>query len=384
MLDIWPWLSWVRFEFFAFQMQLFLELVKVALGNKDSLSRNPSDREWEALYLLCQKQAIVSIAFTALDKLSKHGMKPPVSILYNWIGQNEQIKQRNMQVNAACVELSNSFDQECFDSCILKGQGNNLLYTSPYYRTPGDIDIWITPKDKALSENKRHKKLLRYIRYKYPTGNLHFNHIDAGQLNGISVEVHHRPRFMNNFIHNYRLQKWINEKRDEQFGHRVALPEIDQQIAIPTVEFNLVFQLAHIYGHVLQGGIGLRHLIDYYYLLIANSGEKKDYFLHIFKQLGLYKIAQAVMWVLYKQVGLKKDYLIVPADERIGRMLTQIVMEGGNFGQYNPQTQAVTNFVGRNLHRLKRDLRMMRYFPSECLWEPVFRSYHFLWRLRFN
>ena len=363
---------------------LFFELLQIAWGNREHLSRKPTENEWQMLYELCQKQAVIGVVFPALEKLSKHGIKPPVSILYNWIGQNEQIKQRNVQVNAACVELTDVFDQEGYDSCILKGQGNNLLYPSPYNRTPGDIDIWITPKNKALSEKKRHKKVLGYIRNRYPTGNLHYNHIDAGEFNGISVEVHHRPRFLNNFIHNYRLQKWINEKREEQFGHRVALPEINRQIAIPTVDFNLVFQLAHIYGHVLQGGIGLRHLIDYYYLLIANSGEKKDYYSYIFKQLGLYKIAQAVMWVLNTLVGLKKDYLIVLADERIGRMLTQIIMEGGNWGQYNPQVQTATNFVGRNWHRLKRDSQLMRYFPSECLWEPVFRVYHYFWRRRYN
>ena len=27
--------------------------------------------------------------------------------------------------------------------CILKGQGNALMYPNPYSRTPGDIDVWI-------------------------------------------------------------------------------------------------------------------------------------------------------------------------------------------------------------------------------------------------
>ena len=36
---------------------------------------------------------------------------------------------------------------------------------------------------------------------------------------------------------------------------------------IPTVEFNIIFQLTHIYSHLMNEGIGLRQLLDYYYVL---------------------------------------------------------------------------------------------------------------------
>ena len=36
---------------------------------------------------------------------------------------------------------------------------------------------------------------------------------------------------------------------------------------IPTVEFNIIFQLTHIYSHQMNEGIGLRQLLDYYYVL---------------------------------------------------------------------------------------------------------------------
>ena len=365
---------------------LFFELLQIALGNRECLSRKPTENEWQMLYELCQKQAVIGVVFPALEKLSKHGMKPPVSILYNWIGQNEQIKQRNVQVNAACVELTDVFDQEGYDSCILKGQGNNLLYPSPYNRTPGDIDIWITPKNKALSEKKRHKKVLGYIRNRYPTGNLHYNHIDAGEFNGISVEVHHRPRFLNNFIHNYRLQKWINEKREEQFGHRVALPEIDQQVSIPTVEFNLVFQLAHIYGHVLHEGIGFRQIVDYFYVLHGVGDVELAYYQcsGILRYLGLENIAGAMMWVLHEKLGLPEEYLIAPMDERRGKVLLSEILRGGNLGHYDTENTNASSRLKKNILRAKRDLRMMNYFPSECLWEPVFRVYHLFWRMRYN
>ena len=36
---------------------------------------------------------------------------------------------------------------------------------------------------------------------------------------------------------------------------------------IPIVEFNIIFQLTHIYSHLMNEGIGLRQLVDYYYVL---------------------------------------------------------------------------------------------------------------------
>ena len=54
--------------------------------------------------------------------------------------------------------------------------------------------------------------------------------------------------------------------KEEQFSHRVMLGE-QGEIAIPTVEFNLIFQLTHIYAHLMNEGIGLRLLLDYYYVL---------------------------------------------------------------------------------------------------------------------
>ena len=55
-------------------------------------------------------------------------------------------------------------------------------------------------------------------------------------------------------------------EKEEQFSHRVMLGE-QGEIAIPTVEFNLIFQLTHIFSHLMNEGIGLRQLVDYYYVL---------------------------------------------------------------------------------------------------------------------
>jgi hypothetical protein len=192
---------------------------------------------------------------------------------------------------------------------------------------------------------------------------------------------------MNNFVHNHRLQKWFLEQADAQFGNRVELPDNAGTVAVPTPEFNAVFQLVHLYTHVLNKGVGLRHIIDYYYVLLAVK-DKQD-MEKTLRHLGLEKIAEAVMWVMKSMLGMDGKYMIAKPNERLGRMLAEEILIRGNFGRYSSANkkrkpgQKIPKWESKlrmNIMRLRFDLRLMLYFPSECLCEPVFRFYHFLWR----
>ena len=361
--------------------KLFFELVQIALGSKKPFSHKPTEKEWQQVFDLSLKQSVAGIVFETIRAMDADGTRPPFEMLMEWIATTEQIEGQNRLINKNAVALVAMFKEEGFDSCLLKGQGNTLLYPNLYARTPGDIDLWITPNDKSLSEKDREKLVLKFLRKKYPTGFLHYNHIDGGTYNGTEVEVHHRPRFMNNMIHNARMQKWIAFKLEEQFAHYIRLPETDTDIAIPTWEFNAVFQLAHIYGHVLQSGIGLKHIIDYYYLLRSDERGKKEDVYKALRYLGLGKIAEAVMWVLHEKLGLEEEYLIAPMDEERGKVLLGEILRGGNLGQFDENNRKATTAIKKNIQRLKRDLRFVREYPAEALSEPIFRTWHFFWRI---
>ena len=135
------------------------------------------------------------------------------------------------------------------------------------------------------------------------------------------------------------------------------------------------------YHHIDLGEIdGVE--VDYYYLLKSNTNRTNDTNIQdTLRNLGLEKIAGAMMWVLNEILGLDEKYLIAPKDEKRGKVLLAEIMKGGNFGHCDVENQKATTAVKKNILRIKRDLRMMRYYPSECLWEPVFRVYHWIWRL---
>lgn len=361
---------------------ILLDILRCALGTQESLSYKVSDKEWAKLFDLCQKQTIAGVVFIALDKLSRVGQKPPTPLLYEWIGLNEHIRQQNEKVNRDVAEVVKEFENDGFDCVLLKGQGNNLMCPDRFSRSPGDIDMWV----RRNGQNSGIKETVRYVKYHNPTGNACYHHVDYGLFNGTEVEVHYRPAFMFRPKHNRRLQKWFAEKADEQYQNKVELPNGVGNISVPTAEFNAVFQLSHVYNHLLHEGIGLRQIIDYFYVLrtIGNGQLTNDNLSTTLKRLGLWGMAGAMMWVQSEVLGLEDKYLIAPKDEKRGKIMLEEIMRGGNFGYYDAENKKAKNRFRKNVQRIKRDLRMMRYFPSECLWEPAFRIYHFLWRMRYN
>ena len=86
------------------------------------------------------------------------------------------------------------------------------------------------------------------------------------------------------------------------------------------------------------------------------------------------------MYVLREVMGLDEKRMICAPDERRGRLLLEEIMAGGNFGHYDERNHFGQGALWHNIQRFRRDWRMLRFYPSEALSEPLFRACHFLWR----
>ena len=374
--------------------ELFLEFIRYCVNEKAALPEDIGKMDWAGLFRFCQEQAIAGVVFEGL-KVHAEGLKIPKEVLLQWFALSEQINQRNMLLNKRCVELTEMLRKDGFQCCILKGQSNYAYYPKELKnrRTCGDVDIWALPKlrGESLEFNNGLKKTILYVRNINPEGEALYHHIDYGLYKGTEVEVHFRPSFMFNPIHNHRLQKWFNKMADG--GWQMAeLPDKGGRIPVPSVEFNIIFQLSHIYNHVLHEGIGLRQMVDYYYVLKKFRDESLEFkdsaksieLENTLKYLGLWRFAGAVMYVMREVFALESQCMIAPVDEKRGKIILSEILKGGNFGKYDADNIEANNRLRKNILRIKRDFRMMQYFTSECLWEPVFRVYHFFWRIRYN
>ena len=243
----------------------------------------------------------------------------------------------------------------------------------------------------------------------------------------------------------------------------MGLPDGAGDIAIPTMAFNVIYQLTHLYHHFFDEGIGMRQIIDYF--LVVNDFSKNVFLNNDFsnpsvslskgsstshpsplsseerdvtalrcseplrskdggaskpspncagwdrlsiegdnsatavtsyastaldvvqrelKYLGLWKFAGAVMFVLHEVLGLAEDKMIVPVDEKRGRLLLAEILNGGNFGRHFTKYGGFTHQSMGKKYFLKiwRNMHFVRYYPAEALSEPIFRTWHFFWRVK--
>ena len=326
---------------------------------------------WEDLYEIAQQQSLLGILFYGIEKHPE--MRPPRELLLRWYAISEQIKLANQKTNKAGVELREFFQEQGFRSCILKGQGNALMYPNPYIRTSGDIDIWL---------EGGHDRIMEFVNGRWSDMLERYHHVEIPAWKGVAVEIHFTPSYMHAPWMNRRMQHWFAEQAEKQFSNRTELPDGAGSICIPTEEFNLIYQLSHIYRHLFSEGIGLRQMMDYYFIIRNEELGLRNYENELMN-LGLRKFAGAVMWVLHEVFGLEEKFYIVPADERRGKLLLEEILIGGNFGQYDTR---LGNKDGEGkLHRYfrmsLRNMRFIKHYPSEALCEPVFRTWHFFWRL---
>ena len=437
------------------QHLIFFDFLRFCIGLESEIPDSMKETDWKELYRIAQKQCLVGILFDGIQKLPSVEVGMSKDLLLQWMMQCQMLEKVNVRLNDAAIQVSEWFRKKGFRTCILKGQGNALLYPNGLHRTPGDIDIWVEGGDK---------RVISFVRSISPHEKACYHHIEFPSYKGVEVEVHYRPSFLLCFWHDRKLQKYYERVKEEQFSHRVMLGE-QGEIAIPTVEFNLIFQLTHIYAHLMNEGIGLRQLLDYYYVLcdfykvyqkssnhpvnlsnhpvplskegstfspspsssgsgdvtalrcseplrykdggaskpspdcagwdrLGMSGKMAsdcagasfpvaiDRVQEELKELGLWKFAGGIMYIMQEVFGMPASRLIVPPNEKYGRFVLNEVLEAGNFGRHDARNRFGRSKLGHNLQRVYRDIRLMRYFPAEAMSEPFFRVWHFFWRLK--
>jgi len=494
---------------------LFFELLQVVIGNRQSLSRVPTPEEWEEIYEMSKKQSLAGIAFAGVERLPQEQM-PPGKRIRQWAVKAEKIREHNVKVSEDCRVISRFFEENGFDCVILKGQGNFAYYPEwlQGLRSAGDIDVWCWPKGKIDGNGKttdgsdghgynkdnkdnetqseiatiREHGSLRYGASAYDNENelrearlehpvraviefclskkrgeyVYYHNLDFPVLKATPVEVHYRPTWLYNPFRNRVLQRWFASQKVISNKEEVksAYAEYDGY-KIPSVEFNVVFQLLHLYKHIFEEGIGLRQLLDYYFVVqnindndtqseiatktkrpsdYENGSNNKDNRdnkdniillnslnqraiasdlnseasaevlnqrgarfepaqrlnllnqrgarLELFKKLGLKEFAGAVMYVMREVFAMPEERMLCRPDEKRGRKLLEEIMIGGNFGKFDERynwaetTSGSMDYRGASyaVARLRHNFQFLKDYPSEVLWEPVFRVYHWVWR----
>ena len=351
----------------------FFQLLKLAVGTGSAPETPLSAQEWIEVLELAEKQKLTGVLLEAAEVLPA-ASKPPRPLLMQWIGRTHQIERVNQAINKEAVRVSEFFARKGMRSMILKGQGVAQLYPHPLRRMPGDIDIWL--------EGSR-KEIIRLARETDPKAEVVYHHVDMELSKVCEVEVHTTPSWMFNPLTNYRLQALCRQWKRNGFGQETTLEGTDGSVRVPEGEMNRVFLVLHAYRHLLSEGVGLRQLMDIFYVFRQEtSPEERARTARQWRALRMTDFAAAVMWVLETIFGLERKYMPVSPSERRGRRLLEEIMRAGNFGQFDPRLsrERMQTDGGRFSTSLKRMWGFVHDYPQEVCWAPFFKIWHYGWR----
>lgn len=355
------------------QQRIFFDFLRFCIGATSGIPSSMKDADWKVMYDIAKKQALIGVLFHGIQQLPKE-LAPHEDLLMSWMGMAQLIKQLNMRLFMDSAKVCKNFRDAGFRNCILKGQGNALLYPDPYMRTPGDIDIYL---------NGGRKRIMEYVDTVCLNQVMRYHHVDFPVMK-TPIEVHFTPSYMFCPWHNHRMQKWFGKVMDLQCSNVVTLPDGYGEITGPTVSFNVIYILSHLYRHVFTEGIGLRQLLDYYYVLKVWEHAEKAlmYVQNMIAYFGMKKFAGGIMFVLHEVFGVPTSQMIVPMDEKEGKFLLDEIMRGGNFGQYDNRlgSKEGESKIHRYLRMSLRNLRFVKHYPTEALSEPLFRTWFALWK----
>ena len=333
---------------------LFFQLVRIGLGISDTPVEITDINAWKWIYNEAKRQAMPGIVFEGVTRNAATAA-PPKELLTRWLMTAERIKRMNTLFDLEAKRLTELFDADRVFNVILKGQGNERLYPVRGCRLPGDIDIYVGGgMDFVMRWIEEHG--LADMADKPTYQHVHLKSNDKG----ISVEIHFKPASRVN-------TPWYNKRLVSMLDMEVRNAVMcERGFRVPTPLFNILMQLAHMHCHFFEGGIGLRHVVDYLFVLRNASAEDRRRAHEIISKVGLAPMASALMWILNREFNLKEEEMITEPDEKLGRLLLNDICRGGNFGYHiNYHSK---RFLGQHLERRSRIAMLVQFGWSETLW----------------
>lgn len=345
-------------------MHSFRNLLLISMGRMSSFEKDPTPATWTMLFNMARVQSLTGVLYDALPGLPEK-QRPPQELAGRWRREAEKIAEVYTLHEGRIAELSAILARLGLHGCILKGTGLSRLYPRPERRMCGDIDVWI--------EGGRDRIIAAFEDAGYPVYGIIYQEAKAAVFDDTQVEIHFHASKMYNPFCNARLQRWL----------RAHSPiSAAETLSYPSASFNAVFCMAHMYRHYLEGGIGMRQMMDYYHVLkqLSPSGRKEAF--KTLKRLGMKKFTAAVMTSMWYNFALEDEYLLCGRDMKLGGRLINDVINMGNFGIMDGRNYAREgeSAFSRFRRKNRRVFSNLHYYPREVLWSPFARLAQYVWR----
>ena len=346
--------------------ELLYNLIRIAIGNSKALTRQLTDDEWESLYMVCEKQAVLGIAFVGIQKLPKEQM-PPIDLFEKWSEKAQRAKDRNELYNRRCKEICDTFDSNGYESCIVKGQSNIVYYPEDLknYRAARELDIISWPMGQKAGK----RDIMEYVNFLYISSSRHlkpkvvYHHVEWDTAT-IPVDIRIEPSYFNCPWHDRRFLKWLNEN--------ISASKIELGIPIASTYFNVVYLLVHLYRRMFCEGISMDFLLDLYFILVRFNKESvnKEELMKVLSHLGMRRFTTGIMYVLRTVFDMADEYLLCPPSKRAGKFVLTMTMQRG----YAIESERHKRFkrlssIKRIFTWTRRNWRFLPQYPLEVFFD---------------
>ena len=328
--------DWKRFE----------EFIKAAVWEMPAGST-----DWE-IYNRCREHGIQALAAPILKDTSM-----PDDLRKRW---KEDIQRHILRYARYTYLLSQL--PVTVPYVILKGLSAARYYSSPEYRSLGDVDIMTLREDmqaacdsllengyQEVAPNCRHREFVK---------------------DGFLVEVHISYAWVDDIDQARNIDNLILENIVKSHEH--ILPDLENGLVL----------LEHI-NHHLESGLGLRQIIDWMmFVHRCLPDEKWPEFRKLAEQVGLESLAVNAARMCELYLGLPEHNWSRSADEKVCEYLMEYVLTSGNFGRQIEYEDRRAVARGEWLHHPAALLRELQR-RGEKEWKkaenPLVRPFAWAW-----
>lgn len=316
------------------------------------------------MFRMARQQALIGVCYEGICRVPEP-QRPPQDILDAWRKLTEKIARIHQLHLQRTEEMIPILERLGLHGCLLKGTALSRLYPVPERRMCGDVDVWVAGTDRTI---------LKALEAAYQPYDIVYQECKVDFFPDVEVEIHFHPGKMYNPFLNARMQRYLEQETPIRDGVTLTMP---------SPRFDAVYCMAHMFHHYLEGGIGLRQMMDYYYTLQVLDPADREPVMEALRKLGMGRFAAAMMESLRFNFGLEAEFYLCPPDPKLGRKLMEETISGGNFGVGDRRNyqKIDESRLHRYFRKSARVLSHLSQYPREVAWAPYNRLQHYFWRL---
>lgn len=285
--------------------ELFFELLRVAIGQMDCLSRGPLADEWHGIYRTAQRHGLTELCYKGMERLFDYGLRAPQDLSIDWMADAEAIHESQELLNSRREKLVKKLDERKIRAAVMNGA------QSP------SIDIFVDcSMDRAIKFVRQTGQ--QEIRCGYTS-------LALNAWENTPVNLHYRVLSVRNPWANGKMQKWFAQNKELMFGQG------DNGIFSPTLTMNAICMLQTFQQRLLSSKATMSLLVDYYHVLSQLNGEFQSFkdgsnMANTLETLGMTQFAAGVMWVLQETMGLNRICMLCEPLAEEGRFILKELM----------------------------------------------------------